>query len=219
MHSCGASRESARPTWSTSKLRRPLLYKAPAVLPFDEQRHQGDRMGSAALRSRPVTSRTPVHPTKGRTACAVVADRRPAALEAQDHVPEERRSPSPGLRIDPRLRGVHAVLERWAASFGPDERLAGVQAATVVHPGPRPHPLGDADRLIVDRVYNASPAWARHFVKLRYRAQATAEELQDVLGLTSRQAVYRERQIVLMYFLGRLVSAGMQPDPRRDDRG
>lgn len=156
-------------------------------------------------------------PTKHRPTIEDDPDRRVAAVDVPPLTPEQLRSASPALRIDPRLRSVHRCFERWAVTRGTDHQLLPLMARPtyVYRPGAgRPTPLEDAEAGIVDGVYKSAPAWARQFVKLWYRAQATVAELQEVLSIKSRQSVYQERQAVLFYFLGRLLEAGLRLDQR-----
>jgi hypothetical protein len=124
---------------------------------------------------------------------------------------------SPPSRIDPRLRAVHRCFERWAVTRGLDHGLLPLMARQrmlYVSSSARPPALEDGEAKIVDAVYRSAPDWARHFVKLWYRAQATVAEIQEVLSIKRRASIYQEREAALFYFLGRLIEAGLPLDPR-----
>lgn len=69
--------------------------------------------------------------------------------------------------------------------------------------------LDDRESLLVDATVHSSPAWARSFVMLWYRAAYTVQEMADALRINRRQAVYEERRVVLAYYLGRFVEIGL----------
>lgn len=117
---------------------------------------------------------------------------------------------------DPRLRAVSRCFMRWAVTHGDGETLPLMAKSEPLYLSShdRPPPLEGADSVIVDAVYKSAPGWARHFVKLWFREQLNGPQVQARLSIKRLRAVYEERDLVLAYFLGRLVEAGVSLDAR-----
>jgi hypothetical protein len=165
--------------------------------------------------ARPYVMRGPARPTARRPTIADPPDRRLQATPVHQIRPDELRIAVSRTRGDPRLRAVDRLFERWAVTKGDGAHFPLLARSEALYrsSSSRPPPLEDAESRVVDAVFRSAPSWARHFIKLWYRAQATAEEIQSVLAIKRRSSVYEERERVLFYFLGGIIQAGMQLDP------
>lgn len=114
---------------------------------------------------------------------------------------------------DPRLRMVDRYFRRWAVTHGDrDLDTPGIAQLDPLYrrSHAKPTELENAESLIMDAAVKTAPSWAAEFVKLWYRAEASVAEMQEKFAIARRQSVYEERKLVLAYFLGRLVEAGMR---------
>lgn len=146
---------------------------------------------------------------------------RPTVLDP----PDGRMSPNPVPKIsaerlrsmpieyvtDPRLRSVDRFFWRWAITHGASSAGPTLARSSPIFASAHsmPTPLDDAESRIVDTAVKSAPDWARKFVKAWYRAQLTVAQIQEELSIKRRQSVYEERELVLAYFLGRLVESGL----------
>lgn len=112
---------------------------------------------------------------------------------------------------DARLRPVDRWLDRWGATHGAGATLPGFANVSLVERAMPPslELLDDRESLLIDRIVDSSPNWARTFALLWYRTSCTVQEIAEVLRIRWRQGVYEERRMVLAYYLGRFVEIGL----------
>jgi hypothetical protein len=69
--------------------------------------------------------------------------------------------------------------------------------------------LDDRQSLLIDNIVERSSTWARVFVILWYRTECTIEQIASLCKIRDYRSVYRERHLVLSYYLGAFASAGL----------
>lgn len=154
--------------------------------------------------------------------------RRPTVLDK----PDERMPPNPvpkltprqiGTmplkgRLDPRVRGVDRVLERWAVTHGDGESLPLMARAEPLYLSSqdRPNPLDEAEARIVEAAVKSAPDWARRIVRLHYRKRLKHEDIQSELAINRPEYVSHLLHEARLFFLGMLRGMGLSVSSRTD---
>lgn len=162
---------------------------------------------------RPYIMRGAARPSAARPTVLDPPDRRMAANPEPNKLSVEQLARLASASItDPRLRAIDRCFQRWAITHGDREAVPGwaMLDLGVRTSSDKPLPLDDAESLIIDAAIRTAPAWAEKFIRLWYAAELSAQDMQIALKIGTRDAVYGERKIVLAYFLGRLVEAGIE---------
>lgn len=167
---------------------------------------------------RPYIMRGSPRPTVARPTVMDPPDKRLPDNPIPRMTPAQLRGVESEYTTDPRLRAVERFFMRWAVTRGDGEHAPALARSAPLHLSShdRPAPLDDAESRIVDLTVRTAPSWAKEFVKLWYRRALSIEEMQENLAIKRRAGVYEERRIVLAYFLGRLIGAGLSVTSRRD---
>jgi DNA-directed RNA polymerase specialized sigma24 family protein len=121
-------------------------------------------------------------------------------------------------RIDPRVRGVDRILERWAVTHGDGEHLPLMARSEPLYLSSqdRPTALDEAEARIVETAVKSAPDWARRVVRLHYRKRLKREEIQEELAIKRLEYVNELLHEARLFFLGMLRGMGLPVNSRTD---
>lgn len=112
--------------------------------------------------------------------------------------------------LDPRLEPTDRHMQRWSVSQHMTLAELGFTGAEIPTASKfRLTPLADDIAAVTDRIYAQTPIFWRNFVWDWYCTDKSTELIAKQAQCT-RASIYTERRIVLAYFLGRLIQAGVR---------
>lgn len=112
--------------------------------------------------------------------------------------------------LDPRLEPTDRHMQRWSVSRHDTLDELGFNSFDVIPASRfRLTPLADDIAAVTDRIFAQTPTFWRDFVWDWYCTNKSTDLIAAHAQCT-RASIYTERRIVLAYFLGRLIQAGVR---------